>query len=699
MTLRYNEALRPSQAGGGSRLLIAFAALLLLAVPQIGMAAPHASAAPPVFIAPDRAAAPVLSDIASDPADLSGYLAYWQARAYERSIANFRPTTLNQQAFDVRYYDLDLYPNISTKALTGTVRMIATVTNGPITSVDLDFDNANMFCDVTTSAGTPTTFAQGGGLLTVQLDRAYNTGENVNVVVNYHGSPSGGAFTASFGFTVQGSYTLVASLSEPFDARTWWPCKDDPSDKADSVDVRMTMPAGYITAGNGVRVYSLDNGTTSVTRWHERHPIATYLVSVASYPYTVVTDWYRPAPTDSMPILFHLYPSNVAATAAVHAKVKNMIAAYEAKFGNYPFRDEKYGHAQFQWGGGMEHQTCTSLGSFGEYTVAHELGHQWWGDAVTCADFHHIWVNEGFATFCECIWAESLGGITAFHSRMNGFAYYGSGSIYVPDLSNVNRIFDSNLSYHKAGWVLAMLRHMMGDANFFLGMRTYLAQHYYNSATTENFEATMEQVSGLDLTQFFQQWIYGEYYPQYRINSAYLASGGGGYDVTLQLQQTQTWQLFKLPLDVRIVTGSGTYNFVVQDSTALQLFSFNVPNPPTSVTLDPDQWVLKSVTNVTGVEASVAKRALALGVPSPNPTRGDAVIGFSTPRQGNVDVDVIDASGRRVSRLQHGALAAGEHRVTWSGRDEVGNALKPGVYWVRLATGGEQRSSRIALIN
>ena len=154
-----------------------------------------------------------------------------------------------------------------------------------------------------------------------------------------------------------------------------------------------------------------------------------------------------------------------------------------------------------------------------------------------------------------------------------------------------------------------------------------------------------------------------------------------------------------MPLDVRIVTGGGTFNFVAQDSTALQLFTFNVPSPPTSVTLDPDQWVLKSVTTVTGVVAPTAARGLELAVPSPNPTRGKAAITFSTPREGAADVDVIDASGRRVSRLQQGIIAAGEHNVTWSGRSDSGVALRPGVYWVRLAFGGEQRSRRIALLN
>src|SRR6185295_9017753 len=182
---------------------------------------------------------------------------------------------------------------------------------------------------------------------------------------------------------------------------------------------------------------------------------------------------------------------------------------------------------------------------------------------------------------------------------------------------------------------------------------------YYGTAITEEFQATCEQISGMNLTKFFQEWIYGEYYPQYRINSAWVPGSGGGFDVSVQIQQTQSWQIFWMPVDVRINTPSGRYTFVAQDSMPVQLFKFNVPFQPTSVTLDTDQWVLKTVTPVTGVESGRAA-GLELAVPHPNPTRGECAIGYTTPRDGQVDVDVVDASGRRVARLQHGAVAAGE---------------------------------------
>jgi hypothetical protein len=275
-------------------------------------------------------------------------------------------------------------------------------------------------------------------------------------------------------------------------------------------------------------------------------------------------------------------------------KVKDMIAAYAGIFGEYPFIAEKYGHAQFLWGGGMEHQTCTSLGVFNEYIVAHELSHQWWGDLVTCRDFHHIWVNEGFATYCEALWSEAVSGTAAYHADLSFNKYFGSGTIYVPDVSDDSRIFDSNLSYNKGSWVLHMLRRVIGDSAFFAALRQFYAQYGYSTATTEDFRDVCEAVSGRDLDAFFQQWIYGEYYPHY-LSSWTSAPGGGGYDVTLRLDQVQSWQLFNMPLDVRITTEAGEQVFVVQDSLASQTFTFHVDAAPIALAVDPDDWVLKVI--------------------------------------------------------------------------------------------------------
>jgi hypothetical protein len=530
-----------------------------------------------------------------DERDVAPFLAAWKAEGLRRARHTAVSATPNQLKYDVNWYDLDLTFNPAGAQVSGTVRVRAKVLTGPISTLDLDL-NASLGVTAVTSAGIPTSFSRPGDLVTVNLDRAYATGEFVDVRVTYTGSP----VTGSFGYLIANGRQLIWSLSEPYGARTWWPCKDQPADKADSVTIRYTVPSGLTTASNGTQLSATDNGIQAVTRWRESHPIATYLVSIASYPYTHTVDWYRPSPTDSMRIDFFNYPETAGGAAAVQAKVKTMLGAYATRFGPYPFQDEKYGHAQFNFSGGMEHQTCTSLGAFVEFVVAHELGHQWWGDLVTCRDFHHIWLNEGFATYMEAIWAESQGGLAAYHSDLALNKYYGPGTVYVANDQDEARIFDSNLSYDKGSWVLHMLRHVLGDATFFASMLQYRATNGYGTATTETFRAACETVSGRDLTKFFQQWVYGERYPVYRATWDSHAAGapgeaGSGYDVTLTLEQRQGWQLFTMPVDVRVTTTGGPRDFVVPDSLASQAFTLHVDAQPTALELDADDWILKQV--------------------------------------------------------------------------------------------------------
>jgi len=527
-----------------------------------------------------------------DEKDVAPFEAAWKANALARQREVARPQTANQQQWNARWYDLDLTFTPSS-SVAGTVRMKATVVAGPISTVELDFASA-LIHDAVTSGGAATTASHVGELLTVNLDRAYANGETVDVTITYHGNPT---LSGYFGFNIVNSRQLIWSLSEAYGARTWWPCKDAPEDKADSVSVHFTCPVACTTVSNGTLISRVVNGggTTATTSWSERYPIATYLVSVAAYPYTVTDDWYRYTPTDSMLIRFHNYPESASGYAASQAKVKDMLAAFAVRVGEYPFVLEKYGHAQFQFGGGMEHQTCTSLGVSNESVVAHELFHQWFGDHVTCRDFHHIWLNEGFATYGEALWQESLGGTAAYFADINLNKYYGAGSVYVPDATNESRVFDSNLSYNKGSWVIHMLRHVLGESAFFTALQQYQSTWGYQSATTEDFRDVCEAVSGRDLDAFFNEWIYGEYYPIYRPTWTSTPAGGGGYDVTLTLAQTQAWQIFNMPVDVTISTSGGDQTFVVRDSLASQQFVLHVAAQPTGLAIDKDGWILKSL--------------------------------------------------------------------------------------------------------
>jgi hypothetical protein len=510
-----------------------------------------------------------------------------RAQALERADL---ARTANQDLFDVHHYDLDLVLDPGTQTLSGTVTTTAEVVGGPVSTMDFNLTN-DMAVSAVTSAGTPVGFTHPARIVTVTLDRSYATGETVVVAITYSGNPVGD----SFGWGPHNGQPMIWTLSEPYGAREWWPGKDHNWDKADSVDVRVTVPDNLIVASNGSLVSDVDHGTTRTFHWHCGHPIAPYLISLAIHPYSTYSDWYTPqGGGDPMEVAFYVFPENLAAVQPTYALTVPMIDAFAQAWGEYPFVDEKYGHAEFLWGGGMEHQTLTSLGGWSEDLISHELAHQWWGDMVTCDSFHHIWLNEGFATWGEAYWREATEGIGRYREYMDFAAYYGPGTIYVENPNDFNEIFDSNLSYNKGSWVVHMLRHVVGDVDFFAGLAQYRAQLGYGTATTEQFRDIMEAVSGIDLDAFFQQWIYGEYFPVYR---ATWAPAPGGLELTVEQIQTNTG-LFTMPLDVRVVTTAGTFDFVVQNSAALETYPIAVAGEVQDVLVDPDRWILRQVETI-----------------------------------------------------------------------------------------------------
>ena len=245
----------------------------------------------------------------------------------------------------------------------------------------------------------------------------------------------------------------------------------------------------------------------------------------------------------------------------------------------------------------MEHQTLSSMGSNNELVVAHEASHQWWGDMVTCRDFHHIWMQEGMATYAEALWQEAKSGPQGLHSRMRAAEYFGGGTVYVPELSGWDRIFDGNLSYNKGGWVYHMLRHVVGDEGFVETLRIFRERHAYDAATTEDLRAAAEAASGQDLGPFFEQWIYGEGYPIYSYDWSAVPRPAGSDNVAARvaLRQLQAEPPFRMPVDILIRTAGGDSLFTVQNWSRDTLYTFVLEAAPTSVVIDPDRWILRQV--------------------------------------------------------------------------------------------------------
>lgn len=520
-------------------------------------------------------------------------LAHAKAERLAKTMARLRPQTAAQLDFDVTYYNIDITVDPYAGTVGGTVAVTARAVN-PLSVVDLDLSNTMTVSQVLRTDDVPLAFTHVNSILSVTMSRTYYPGEYFTIVVHYLGGPD--PSYGAFGFDSYEGQLMIWSLSEPYGARSWWPCKDAPSDKADSVDIRVVVPAGLIVASNGTFRGMESGKAEDAYRWHEGYPIATYLVSVAIYPYTVFSHWYRYSPTDSMEVRYYVFPDHYDEVQATYAKTVPMIELYSSLFGQYPFLEEKYGHAEFLWGGGMEHQTITSLGGWSEYLIAHELSHMWWGDMITCNDFHHIWMNEGFATYSEALWSEFTYGESVYHDDMMAAKYLGSGTVYVADTTDWNRIFHAGLSYNKGSWVLHMLRHVVGDSTFFDILRAYHAdsRYQYGTVTTEQFRDLCEDVSGMDLDAFFHEWIYEEYYPSYAYSWTAFPNGGR-YDVRVDINQLQSHHIYTMPIDLRISTLLGDTTVVARDSLATQSFTFSLAHEPTGVALDPEEWILRTV--------------------------------------------------------------------------------------------------------
>jgi hypothetical protein len=444
----------------------------------------------------------------------------------------------------------------------------------------------------------------------VTLDRTYGMDEVFTLTIEYTGtSVPDGPWNPIYVSTQPGAGAMVATMSCPYFSYTWWPVKDgdaytasDHSDKA-TMDFSITVPENLTVPSNGFlqSVYHDTEQQTKRYEWASDYPITPYLVCFAGAEYNTWTIDYT-YPGGTMPVEFYIYPAwDTDLHRRAWEEAVDMLEVYRSLYGEYPFVEEKYGIYNGPFGGGMEHQTMTAQGgssfAFDEYLTAHELSHQWWGDLVTCKTWNHVWLNEGFATYTEALWAEfkpGSSGLPALKSYMTTLRYTGAGSVYVTEaeVGNIYAIFDGNTSYNKGAWVVHMLRHVLGDEKFFDALAAYRAAFAFSAATTEDFQEICESFyPGRDLEWFFDEWIYGQYTPAYSWGWDSVQVNGQDY-LLLHVDQTQAAyiQRFTMPLDV-VVDGQ---TYVIFNDADPEHFVIPVPSAPSSVALDPDNWVLWS---------------------------------------------------------------------------------------------------------
>ena len=612
---------------------------------------------------------------------------------------------------DVTYYKLNINVNYSARNISGAVTVEAKSTIGNLTTFFLDLQNV-LTVDSVVSNNQKLNFTQptGSAKLNITLDKAYNIGEKISLIVYYHGTPGSSGFGSfTFGSTGQGLPSIY-TLSEPYGSSDWWPCKDTPADKADSADIWITCRNDLKAISNGNLLGIVDNGNgTHTYKWKTTYPIAQYLISMAIAPYLEYDIYFHYNSTDSMLVSNFLYPEIMTnSNMSILDKTLDALLIFSDKYGPYPFLKEKYGHAQFGWGGGMEHQTITSLGGVAEDLIAHELAHQWYGDKITCKNWESIWLNEGFATFSTALYFEFKYNKSVYNNYINDRmtdAKLASGTIFVQNISTVSSIFNWNRSYAKGSVVLHMLRGIVGDANFFNIMKTYAADSSvaYGIAETADFQRVAESIYGQSLDYFFSEWIFGEKYPKYNVIWGYSDLGGGQYSVNININQQQNTnpRFFTMPVQLKISLGSTDTLLTIFNDKGNQTFNITVNGLPTGLTFDPNNYILKDVLSlVTGVEDEVIPSTFTLEQNYPNPFNPSTTISFTVPEKSFVSLVVTDLLGRKVAELINEEKPLGNYTVSFNADNLPAGrqGLSSGIYFYTLSSGKFVQTKKMLLL-
>jgi aminopeptidase N len=607
-----------------------------------------------------------------------------------------------ESKIDVTYYKLDLILTHTPNYLIGAVDIIARVDTFSITNFFLDLQD-NMNVDSVLLNGISTTFNHTDDEVTIDLDRTYDQYETFSVVIYYQGVPSASGW-GSFKFGTHSGHPIISTLSQPYGASDWWPCKDTPADKVDSADIWITVDESMIPISNGMLQDIILNGDRTHTyKWKEQYPIAHYLISLAITNYQQYYTYYNYSPTDSMIIAHYNYPENFNNNRKVLLdETSAMIEVFSQRYGEYPFVDERYGHAEFtgMFGGAMEHQTCSSMGHYSRGIIAHELAHQWFGDMITCRDWHHIWLNEGFASYSEGVYYEAIGGRSSYNQFILSEMYYAKqaqGTIWVQDITSIDEIFNGFRSYAKGGIVLHMLRGVVGDSTFFDIMRAYAAHpdYAYSVATTENFQAVAESVYGQSLDYFFQEWIYGEKYPRYTAEWSKTHLSGDEYRINLNISQVVNPNpaFFTMPVQIKLNTSSGDTVITVFNNEQDQEFEIVVLGKPTSLEFDPNNFILKTVTVVSNTDDITNLYEFSLEQNYPNPFNPSTKIKYQIANTGFVNLQVYDILGNEVVTLINKEMQTGNYEVEF---DAPG--LPSGIYFYKLKAGSFVETKKMVLL-
>lgn len=608
-----------------------------------------------------------------------------EAQLFPRSM---RSSTSEQ--YDLHYHKLDLELSNTSTYVKGAVTFRATVT-APLMS-EFEFQlHPSLTIDSIRFQGQLVSHTTNGDYKTVALGSPLSQGNDFTAVIYYQGLPTSlpqAAIGSGITNDVSPSWgaRVTWTLSQPYSAYEWWPCKQSLRDKIDSLDVWITVDDSLKAGSNGVlQQISTLPGNKARYEWKHRHPIDYYLISAAVGNYIDYSFYANPAGAPA-PVLIQNYlynkPDFISFVTPRIDLTKDYLEYFSELFGLYPFHDEKYGHSAAPLSGGMEHQTMTTQGVFTADIIAHELGHQWFGDYVTCGSWADIALNEGFASYLEYL-------MTAQFSPNQASSFMNSvhisvmsqpgGSVYVTDTLNVGRLFNGRLTYDKGSAIFHTLRYEVNnDSLYFATLRSYLQQFGNGTALGTDLKNVFESETGLNLNDYFNQWYYGEGYPTFSVRWNH--SDGIVY---LKVSQTTSMPsvtpLFRTPLDLRIICPAADTVVRVQltDADTYISFPWAQVTGNLNIVADPANWLLNTTGSIgkdPTLSLDVVEANTAFDI-YPNPAEGFFTL--SSTNAENESYAIYDSYGRLVQNIQS---SAPKTLVDVS-------RLAKGVYYVKGKTG------------
>ncbi len=645
------------------------------------------------------------------------------------------PLQRDDRPMDVTRYEISLQVSDVVDSLHGLVKVHLTAL-APLDEIDLDLFSEGILVEDTAVKGVSVSFTHSAETLTVPLSSTLAAGDSTTITVRYRGQPVSFGFMgfelAQFNRGTFPGKPIIQTLSEPKSARSWWPCHDTPYDAA-TFSVHITCPDSLMVVVPGTdrsRIVETPlPGGLRRTDVEMSTPIPAYLFSLAISDYNFysdtarVTDYGTGQPVE-MPVEYYIAKPETPGAIDWLGESKfswgmtpELVEYFDSIFGPYPFANQRYGMAMFKWGGGMEHATCSSMsqnyvttainaitgGPLWEWVVAHELSHQWFGDCVRVERWGEIWLNEGFASYCEVLWIEHRYG-QAIGRRFRQLRFYDYMDSFDHSMVDppVEDLFGS-VSYKKGAMVLHMLREVfeerfpgMGREKLLQSMREYVTDPTlrFSHVSSSDFQAHAEAVYGGSLDWFFQPWLY-------RADVCHLRTRWlpQGEDLLLTLTQDPA-NSFRLPVPVRVYTAAGdSSDYWVWTDDATVNTTLPVGAEVASVKVDPDEDFL-IYADTAPVSSTPGGISFEAGYPNPYVVSSGAR--FKVPafaqRDASMSVKVYDVAGRRLRVLRSGMVAPGPVTLTWDGRDGNGTPVSSGLYFLRIKTDAGSRSQRVILV-